>query len=149
MKKQDLEDHLGYWLRFVSNHVSGSFREGLAEYDVTVAEWVALRTIAMHAPCTLNTVSEQIGVDNGATSRLVDKLNKKKLVSRKTGAKDRRAITLELSESGKKLLPKLIHLADKNDEAFFGSLTKVDKEHLKRIMKTLIEANKLTEKPIN
>ena len=149
MNKHSLEDHLGYWLRFVSNQVSGSFREGLANYDVTVAEWVVLRTISMHGSCTLNTVAEQIGVDNGATSRLVDKLNKKKLISRKTGVEDRRSLTLDLSDTGKKLLPKLVSLADRNDESFFGSLSKADKDHLKRIMKNLIEANKLTKKPID
>ena len=40
-----LEDHLGYWLRYVSNHVSGAFAQALQERQVSVAEWVALRHI--------------------------------------------------------------------------------------------------------
>ena len=41
----DLETHLGYWLRFVSNHVSHAFSLKLQARDVTVAEWVVLREL--------------------------------------------------------------------------------------------------------
>ena len=39
----ELESHLGYWLRRVSNHVSAEFARLLQARQVTVAEWVALR----------------------------------------------------------------------------------------------------------
>lgn len=40
-----LESHLGYWLRFVSNHVSSRFENVLADHDISVAEWVAMRSL--------------------------------------------------------------------------------------------------------
>ena len=40
-----MQDHLGYWLRYVSNQVSHSFSLKLAARDVTVAEWVVLREL--------------------------------------------------------------------------------------------------------
>ena len=40
-----LESHLGYWLRYVSNHVSHAFSLKLAARGVTVAEWVVLREL--------------------------------------------------------------------------------------------------------
>ena len=39
------EAHLAYWLRFVSNHVSQAFGQKLQARDVTVAEWVLLRSL--------------------------------------------------------------------------------------------------------
>ncbi|MGE3973559.1 MAG: MarR family winged helix-turn-helix transcriptional regulator [Bdellovibrionales bacterium] len=147
MKPSDLEYHIGYWLRFVSNHVSFSFRDRIATYDVTVAEWVALRSLHNRAPCTLGDLSEQIGIDLGATSRLVERLIKKKLASRKVSPEDRRYVTLDLSPAGKKLIPKLAKEADHNDAHFFNSLSKEDQNHLLRIMKNLVRTHKLTEKP--
>ena len=41
----DLTDHLGFWLRYVSNHVSHAFAVKLAGKDVTAAEWVVLRAL--------------------------------------------------------------------------------------------------------
>lgn len=146
-KISDLENHLGFWLRFVSNHVSFSFRDRIAELGVTVAEWVALRSLYNHAPCTLGELSEKVGIDLGATSRLVERLIKKKLASRKSSKEDRRYVTLDLSAAGKKLIPKIAHEADLNDAAFFDCLTKTDKDHILRIMQFLVKTHKLKEKP--
>jgi len=143
----DLEHHLGYWLRFVSNHVSYSFRDRIAAYDVTVAEWAALRSIRNRAPCTLNELARQIGIDAGTTSRLVDRLIRKKLATRKVASSDRRAVKLELTEAGRALVPKLAKEADENDDRFFRRLPKEDREHLLRITKNFVKMHGLTEKP--
>lgn len=149
IKNSDLERHLGYWLRFVSNSVSYGFRDRLEKYDVTVAEWVVLRTIYRKQPCTLNEVSIEIGVDLGASSRLVERLTKKKLVSRSPSSEDRRYVNLELTKAGNSLLPKLVKEADENDEYFFKSLSQSDQDHLLRIMKSLVVVHGLNEKPLN
>ena len=39
-KPAALENHTGFWLRFVSNHVSHGFARKVAGSGVTVAEWV-------------------------------------------------------------------------------------------------------------
>ena len=41
----ELEAHLGYWLRAVSNHVSHGFKTKVERHGVTVAEWVVLRAL--------------------------------------------------------------------------------------------------------
>ena len=46
----DLTAHLGFWLRAVSNEVSQAFAAKLASRDVTVAEWVTLRSLFGRAP---------------------------------------------------------------------------------------------------
>ncbi|MEZ5391284.1 MAG: hypothetical protein R2724_00065 [Bryobacterales bacterium] len=43
-----LDAHLGYWLRRVSNHVSGVSRKACRTANVSVAEWVALNHIDEH-----------------------------------------------------------------------------------------------------
>ena len=45
MELSPLESHLGYWLRYVSNHVSHAFALKVAARGVTVAEWVVLREL--------------------------------------------------------------------------------------------------------
>ncbi len=41
----DLTAHLGYWLRYVSNHVSQAFARKVEAHGVTVAEWVLMRQL--------------------------------------------------------------------------------------------------------
>ena len=61
-----LGDHLGYWLRLVSNHVSGAFAEKLAARDISVAEWVLLRELydAAQPPSLLATLLGQRKIGN-------------------------------------------------------------------------------------
>ncbi len=40
-----LEAHLGYWMRFVSNHVLHAFRLKVESHGVTMAEWVVMRAL--------------------------------------------------------------------------------------------------------
>ncbi|MGA7245246.1 MAG: MarR family transcriptional regulator, partial [Terracidiphilus sp.] len=47
----DLKDHVGFWMRGVSNHVSHAFSRMLQKSGVTVAEWVVLREMYDH-DCT-------------------------------------------------------------------------------------------------
>jgi DNA-binding MarR family transcriptional regulator len=146
-KTSDLEYHIGYWLRFVSNHVSFSFRDRIAPLGVTVAEWVALRSLHNRAPCTLGDLAQQMGTDPAASSRLVEKLLKKKLVSRVPSAADRRSVTVALTDDGRKLVAKIAQQADDNDAAFFDQLPDADKAHLLRIMQKLVAVHALKEKP--
>ena len=44
-KAAALTAHVGYWLRYVSNHVSHAFARKLEREGVTVAEWVILREL--------------------------------------------------------------------------------------------------------
>ncbi len=41
----DLTSHLGYWLRYVSNHVSQALARKVESHGVTVAEWVLMRQL--------------------------------------------------------------------------------------------------------
>jgi DNA-binding MarR family transcriptional regulator len=146
-KSPELEHHLGYWLRFVSNHVSYSFRDRIAALGVTVAEWVALRSLYNRSPCTLRQLAEQMGIGAGAASRLVERLIRKQLALRASSTEDRRFVTLELSPAGKKLIPKIAKKADLNDALFFDPLPQQDKDHLLRIMQSLVKIHGLKEKP--
>ncbi|MBY0357302.1 MAG: MarR family transcriptional regulator [Candidatus Obscuribacterales bacterium] len=136
----DLEDHLGYHLRCLSNFVSQSFAMKLAAEDVSVAQWVVMRVLYNQQDISLNEAAEAVGVDNSSLSRMIERLVQKDLVNRKEG-KNRRSISLTLTAAGKKLVPKLAKLADENDKAFFGSLTVTQKNDLLKIVQQLLKAN--------
>lgn len=135
-----LEDHLGYWLRCLSNYVHSTFAERLAEYDVSVAQWVVLRTLYDKKDTSLNEAASLVGVDNSSLSRMVDRLIQKDLIHRTEGA-DRRAICLSLSPAGKKLVPELTRLADENDFYFFRTLSIKEREHMLNTIKELLKSN--------
>lgn len=131
MKKiSSLEDHLGYWLRCLSNLVSDTFAERMEKHGVSVAQWVVLRTLYDHEAVSLSILADEVGIDKSSMSRMIERLINKNLVIQLTNKSDKRAMLLDLSEKGKKIVPVLAHEADVNDAQFFSSLTADQKHHL-------------------
>lgn len=135
-----LEDHLGYWLRLVSNTVHQRFTERLSGYEISVSQWGALCTLYHEKGLSLKQAVQCIGVDKSALSRMVDRLVEKGLVSRVEGG-SRRTIQLDLTAEGRTLVPKLAKLADQNDEDFFSSLDPKKKQALLKMVQQLLAAN--------
>lgn len=142
-----LDDHLGYWLRFVSNSVSHAFAAKLAGQGVTAAEWVVLRTLFDGDGLTPSTVAGRLGMTRGAISKLADRLEAKALVTRSFSESDRRSQLLALSREGRVLVPQLAGLADRNDAEFFDHLPTEDRATLVRIMKSIVAHRRLKAVP--
>jgi DNA-binding MarR family transcriptional regulator len=143
----DLESHTGFWLRFVSNHVSHSFARKLANTGVTVAEWVIVRELFETGETSPSRLAASSGLTRGAVSKLVDRLLHKDLVSRTEAGQDRRFQDVKLTAAGRALVPKLAALADRNDEEFFSHLSTKERDALVATLKKLIVANKLKKVP--
>lgn len=118
-----LDEHLGYWLRFVSNHVSHAFMRKVESKGVTVAEWALMRQMLALGPDSPSRLAEQLGMTRGAISKLVERLCAKGLVERAPAGSDRRCQSVSLTAKGARLVPMLARLADANDQEFFGHLT--------------------------
>jgi DNA-binding MarR family transcriptional regulator len=144
-----LEDHLGYWLRKASNHASHAFRWKLEDRGATVAEWVVLRSLWDEGEVAPSQIAERLSLTRGAVSKLVDRLVAKKLVVCRVDRDDRRFQTLALTPAGRKLVPTLAGLADRNDQEFFGVLSDEQRSTLAALLKELVRSCGATNIPID
>jgi DNA-binding MarR family transcriptional regulator len=145
----DLAAHLGYWLRYVSNHVSHAFARKVEAHGVTVAEWVLMRQLLEVDALPPSRLAEHMGMTRGAITRLADRLIDKKLLKRSADPHDGRAQILSLTPPGRALVPKLAALADVNDSEFFDHLNAKDRATLIRILKGIIAKRGLKSLPID
>jgi DNA-binding MarR family transcriptional regulator len=143
----ELEAHLGFWLRFVSNHVSGRFRRLVEQNGVTVSEWVALRALYASEFTTSTALIESLGMTKGAVSKLLARLELKKLARRSADSEDGRVQRLSLTQTGRALVPQLAALADENDAHFFGGLSLATRRTLARALRDVVRAHDLTQVP--
>ena len=133
-----LENHIGYWLRFVSNHVSYAFMRKVEAQGVTVAEWVVMRRMFEAGPANPSQLAERLGMTRGAISKLIDRLCAKTLAERVASSGDRRYQTVCLTERGERLVPILARLADENDQEFFGHLSEAERFDLIRRLQEIV-----------
>lgn len=143
----DLRSHIGFWLRFVSNHVSYAFARKLNGSGVTVAEWVILREMFDSPSTSPSALATATGLTRGAISKLIDRLVQKNLVSRAEASGDRRFQDIKLTSAGRTLVPRLARIADQNDEEFFAQLSAEEREQLVATLKKLVAANRLHKIP--
>ncbi len=143
----DLKKHVGFWLRFVYNHVSHAFARKLLASGVTVAEWVVMREMFDDEETSPGILAERIGMTRGGVSKLVDRLVTKKLVTRRERSDDRRFQSIALTAAGRRLIPQLAALADQNDEEFFHPLSSGERTALMTTMKKLVQAHSLQTLP--
>ena len=145
----DLHRHLGFWLRRVSNQVSGGFARALAERGVSVAEWVALSQVAAGQDVNPAAIAAATGMTRGAISKVVDKLRDKKWLTRTVSDDDNRVQFLSLTRKGRQVLPELARIADGNDEHFFAALAVAEQDTLRRLLQKVAAAHGITHLPID
>lgn len=142
-----MEAHLGFWLRFVSNHVSIRFRQLLEAKGVSVTEWVALRTLWSRDDTTHAELIQALGMTKGTASKVVSRLEEKGLAGRQLVDGRAREQSLRLTAAGRALVPRLAALADANDAHFFGHLPAAERMALTRAMQALVQHHELKDIP--
>ncbi|MGE4218368.1 MAG: MarR family winged helix-turn-helix transcriptional regulator [Alphaproteobacteria bacterium] len=142
-----LDAHLGYWLRYVSNHVSHAFARKLAQRGVTTAEWVVMRALYDRVSLSPSALAEALGMTRGAITKLADRLVAKSLLRRERVRGDQRYQALLLTPDGRDLVPDLAALADANDAEFFGHLAPAERSALETALKEIVQRHALGAVP--
>ena len=145
----NIEAHLGYWLRTVSNAVSQSFARNVEAEGVTVAEWVFLRMLYDVESIAPSQLAERMGMTKGAISKLADRLVEKNLVARDAKPDGKRGQTLMLKPAARELVPRLAELADRNDAMFFGGLSPEERGELERLLRLIARERGLSDIPVS
>ncbi len=143
----ELESHLGYWLRRVSNAVSGAFSRALHEKQTSVAEWVLLRELHERGQAAPGELADSLGFTRGAVSKIVDKLDAKGWVRTDAKKGDSRFRLLSLTGAGRRNLPVLAEIADHNDARYFDCLSAQEKNVLRELLIKLADHNHINDVP--
>ncbi|KHJ37938.1 transcriptional regulator SlyA [Pedobacter glucosidilyticus] len=109
-------------------------------FDITVDQWLVLKSLNEENDQNQSELAEQIGKDHPTLTRIIDLLCKKELIERRQLASDRRCFTIHLTEKGKQKMeewaPKVAEIRMKAWE----NLTEKDYEDLKRILNTIYQS---------
>jgi DNA-binding MarR family transcriptional regulator len=143
-----LESHLGYWLRRVSNHVSGAFARALNARQTSVCEWVVLCQIQERPGITPGELAATLDLTRGAVSKIIDKLEARAWVARSPQPRDGRVQLLALTRQGSRVLPELAAIADENDQRFFQVLDTAEQETLRHLLGKLADIHRIGNVPV-
>ncbi|MEN6487856.1 MAG: MarR family transcriptional regulator [Smithella sp.] len=97
--------------------------DGVCCENISHGEYRALRTVLRLDKCTMQDVAKSIAVTKSGATRIVSRLEEKKLVHRINDQNDGRVCCVQLSEEGKSLISRLTEEPAKRMEAILSAMT--------------------------
>ncbi|MEO8303416.1 MAG: MarR family transcriptional regulator [Betaproteobacteria bacterium] len=102
-----VSESIGYLLRQLRINMDRAIDAEMAELDLTGVQWGPMLMIDFGLGDTAAELARFGCVDTGAMTRMLDRLEAKRLLRRARCAKDRRVVRLELTDEGKRLCRKI------------------------------------------
>lgn len=133
----------GFWLRCLHSTLTNKLQARLKDRDagVAVSEWIVLSILNERPGLSINELAHLAGMHQAPISRIVDKLSKKKLVSRITSISDRRSVNVELTPAGTELRQSLLGIAAENAKESFSCLTQEEFDTFIATLQKVLEHN--------
>src|SRR5437667_6395092 len=98
-KRFDPKTGVGGLLSRVKANLAEALDVELAPFDISVAQYVILVNLA-HGADSSSDLCKSVSYDPGAMTRMLDRLERKKLITRVRSSDDRRIARLALTEEG-------------------------------------------------
>jgi DNA-binding MarR family transcriptional regulator len=110
----------------------------MAEHGITHAQGRILALLSTERYATAADLARELEIDAASMTRMIDRLEKRKLILRLLRGEDRRMINLRLTPGGRVLAEKLpaIHAAVMNRS--FAGFGAEDVEHLRNLLQRLL-----------
>ena len=117
---------------FTKNVISDKFQEIIKPYDLSSEQYNVLRILRGQKgkPANMCVIQERMISKSSNTTRLIDKLLIKEMVTRKECPDNRRKIEILITAKGLEILQKLDPLVIEYEEKFAANLTNTELENL-------------------
>lgn len=102
-----VEDSVGYLLSRSRAKIAKALDVAVAEYDITQAQGGILLVLASGKFSTAADLARELYIDSASMTRMVDRLEKRKLIERVRRTDDRRVVDLRLTTDGQALAAEL------------------------------------------
>lgn len=125
------EQSVGYLMRQIVTSIGRGVDQRLESMDLTNAQWVPLLKLQLGSAATVAELARECQVDAGAMTRMLDRLEAKKLIRRVRSTDDRRVVNLELTEDGVKAARQIPGVLCEVQNAHLAGFTTPEWEALK------------------
>jgi MarR family transcriptional regulator, multiple antibiotic resistance protein MarR len=112
----------------------------LAEEDITAAQVKALFKMHFFNINRPSDICKSLGVDGGAVTRMLDRLEKKELISRSPDPTDRRSLLVAVTDKGREVIDRAMPLAVNAQKELVSALTEDEIQQLKQILRKILVA---------
>ena len=138
-KSFEPRDCVGRLLTQVKISMAEALDAELAPLGLTAAQFVILVMLADSDTDSASGLCKSASYDQGAMTRMIDRLERKGFVRRLRSANDRRRVNLELTAEGRAVYPKLIARAASVQNRFLRGFSKTEARQLEALLQRMLD----------
>lgn len=125
------------------------FLDECEQFALTPVQYAALVALAAHPGTDATRLSNMIAFDRSTIGNVLDRLEKRELIERRSSPEDRRQRLIFLTNQGLKLLEDCKEAVDRVQNRIVGVLSREERETFLKLMARIVELNnELTSAPV-
>ena len=137
----DIDDQPGHNIRRLHQISVGIFLQELGEMGITPVQYAALQTVANHPGIDQRTLARTIALDTSTTGGVIDRLEARGCLERRTSSEDRRARQLFLTEAGNLALTNAVPAMLRAQDQILGPLSERQRAEFMKLLRLLVNTN--------
>jgi MarR family transcriptional regulator, organic hydroperoxide resistance regulator len=132
-----LDSYLPYLLNRAGARIATAFGEEMRPLGATLQMWRVLAALRERGGLRMGDLSDTTSIEVSTLTRLVDAMEKKKLVVRRRAPRDARVVTLHATPAGRRLTERIVPIAERYEDAALAGFSAADAERLKAALRRL------------
>lgn len=140
MKKIELHKSLGFLFHNINLNMRKKFENDIKVYGLSSAHQFGVLSLLFQKSMSQKEISDATLADEPSTTRMLNRMIKKKIIAKKQSQDDKRKQIVYITEEGKELLSKIFPITAKHNKAVENL---IDEEELEVLFKIL---NKINQK---
>ena len=131
----------GHMIRRLQQISLALFMDETRGFDITPVQYSALLAIEIHPGIDQTALCNIVAIDRSTIGDVVGRLERKKLIKRIAGAKDRRTKLLSITPAGRKLLDDIEPAVQATQKRILDPLTAKERKLLVEMLEKLVHLN--------
>jgi len=130
----DDEGYIGYLLSDAARLMRTVFDRRVRKLGLTRSQWLVLSRLHRRPGASQSALAEMLEVDRASAGRMLDRMEKKGWVVRRSDLADRRINRLHLTPEARRIHGEMWKIAEGTVEDGLGDLTDVERVELQRLL---------------
>jgi len=129
-----LEDYLPYQLFRIVNQLTLNLKNDLRPAKMTLSRWRALSVLTASDGRSMGELAEYMVIEQPALSRVIDQMERDKLVTRRLAKNDNRVVQVYLTDAGRQMFRQIRPLELRHYERIIEGFKPTELEDLNQLL---------------
>jgi len=134
-----IQDTIGFNLFVAHIRLKAGLARAMRPFDITPEQFAILSLLREQDGLQQREIADLLVKDRPNITRILERLEKKRLIRRKTDTQDRRAVRVHITKTGLKICPKLEQIAIEYRNQAYQGLNQSEQQQLRDMLHLISE----------